>query len=108
MAVCLVRVKENCEFVGIWLVDKLDRLFDAVDECVSPFSCEFITIREGGIYAPSFAPMIEDNFDDFEETSMAMRLSHHFHTKACEKLSWRTWSGHLNAITIINSEAKEI
>lgn len=78
MLVNIVRLKENHELVGIFAVNTIDDLFWLVDECTSPYDCEYTPLSNpGGIIWPTQgARKVEvigedDEGDDAPDTSNA-------------------------------------
>ena len=45
-----VRLKENKEPVGMFVVGDLSDLFDVLDEQMNPFRCEFTKMTVGGLF----------------------------------------------------------
>jgi len=48
----LVRLRRNKELVGIFSYPTKPELFDLIDQCTSPYDCEYIVLHYGGIYWP--------------------------------------------------------
>ena len=46
MNVYLVRLIEDQEIVGVFAAKNISNLFDLVDECVSPYDCEYAKLPE--------------------------------------------------------------
>jgi hypothetical protein len=55
----LVRLIKNKELVGIFSYPTKPILFDLIDQCTSPYDCEYIVLHCGGIYWPDRAGKIE-------------------------------------------------
>ena len=49
MNVYLVRLIEEQEIVGVFAAKNINNLYDLVDECVSPYECEYAKLPEGGL-----------------------------------------------------------
>jgi hypothetical protein len=46
----LVRLKANAELVGLFVAPSLGQLTELIDECCPPRDCEYLLLRNGGIY----------------------------------------------------------
>jgi len=55
MTTALVRIRDDCQVVGMFSFTNLMDLFWLIDECTDPYQCEFIRIEHGGIYFPNNA-----------------------------------------------------
>ena len=66
MNVYLVRLIEEQEIVGVFAAKNISNLFDLVDECVSPYDCEYARLPEGGLYwsAPKSPKVSLKQFDE--------------------------------------------
>ena len=52
MTTALVRIKDDKQLVGIFTyqTEYVGELFNLVDQCTSPYGCEYIEINYGGVY----------------------------------------------------------
>lgn len=59
MATAIVRVKDTKQLVGLYAYRNRSELFNLVDQLVSPFYCEFMTVQYGGLHFPNGTPVID-------------------------------------------------
>ena len=52
MSAYLVRLKKSHDPVGLIVADNLEELADTIDEIASPYECEYVKLRRGGIVFP--------------------------------------------------------
>jgi len=69
MRAYLVRLTKDTELVGLFVSPSLDRLYEFIDECCDPFSCEYLALPPGGLYlsqagAAKVPTIIKDPEDD--------------------------------------------
>lgn len=82
MSAYLVKLIDNNELVGLFVVDRLTDLGVAVDEICDPFACEFKPINRGAMLWMSQS----GQFDDVNVDCSGVELS--------EDLEYRLRSGH--------------
>jgi hypothetical protein len=69
------KLGDGDEMVGFFVATDLVELFWTIDELTSPFSCEFKTVRNGGVLWPGPAKILsmeedEDCEESFDEPSI--------------------------------------
>jgi hypothetical protein len=91
MSAYFVRLKENKELVGLFVIPATSDLWWAVDECCDPYACEFIAIKYGGIIWDSQGtPICDDdesiNLDGAQFTDSLTTLVSEAHKRKWKKL----------------------
>ena len=90
------KLGDGDEMVGFFVATDLVELFWTIDELTSPFSCEFKTVRNGGVLWPGSAKMFgydeaDGDFEEWEPFNEPSNLSERLDMAFNDHRKWKSF-----------------